>query len=398
MSLPGRPIIRNAPRASPSTLEYYWFPPSNNGGNPIEGYQLNLDPGGITCNVSASELAPTFGYYKVTGLTNATTYFTTIAASTINGYGPTANFRAFQPGSPPPLPPSSTTLVVSGQSNALLSWTPPTTLPDATIFWYTLKSRSSNPSDPVLKFTANGQRQSNYFIKGLNSNSSYTFAVNAVNCPGYSPSTITNSILYFYPDIPNPSIGAITSGFPRVLNNSLAYSLTVTGIADLWAGRNNAPILYKVVNSSSNWTLEAEIQDGPAGIPNQFVGGLVVYPNTDGATVPMHVGWTYWSGNKPTFEFTGAGPSYGTGTSDYSQNFTPSPAVGTDYVGIRLIKTGNVFTGQWKWPLTAGWSNFATGTRFTWSTSFPSTFRVGLLAKSGINSTYVANFRNISIQ
>jgi hypothetical protein len=396
MSLPGKPGIRNAPRASPNTLEYYWFPPADTGGNLIEGYQLSINPGAITCNIAASELAPTFGYYKVTGLSNATTYFTTIAASTINGYGPTANFRAFQPGSPPLLPPSTTSIVVSGQSNALISWTPPITSPNATIFWYTIKSKSSNPADPVLKYTANGQTQSNYFIKGLNSNSTYTFTVNAVNCPGYSPSTITNSILYFYPDIPNPSIGAITAGYPTVLSNSLTYSLTLTGVADMWAARNNAPILYKTIPSASNWILEAEIQDGPAGIPNQFVGGLVMYPNTDGSTVPIHVGWTYWSGNKPTFEITGAGPSYGTGTSDYSQSFPSAPAVGINYVGTRLIKTGNVFTGQWKYPLTGGWSNFAAGTQFTWTT-LPPLLRVGLVAKSGISSTYVANYRNISV-
>lgn len=202
MSLPGKPIIRNAPRASPNTLEYYWFPPTNTGGNAIEGYQLSLDPGGITCNISASELSPLYGYYKVTGLTNATTYFTTIAASTINGYGPTANFRAFQPGSPPLFPPSTTSITLSGVSNALISWTPPSTLPDATIFWYVIKSRSSDPADPVLKYTANGQTQSNYFIKGLNSNSTYTFTINAVNCPGYSPAASTIPITYGIPISP----------------------------------------------------------------------------------------------------------------------------------------------------------------------------------------------------
>jgi hypothetical protein len=86
---------------------------------------------------------------------------------------------------------------VSGQSNAVISWTPPTSLPDATIFWYVLKSRSSNPLDSTIKITANGQTQSNYFIRGLNINSTYFFTVNAVNCPGYSPPASTNTLQFF---------------------------------------------------------------------------------------------------------------------------------------------------------------------------------------------------------
>lgn len=201
MSLPGKPVIRNAPRASPNTLEYYWFPPTSTGGNPIEGYQISLNSGAITCNIAASELSPTFGYYKVTGLTNATTYFTTIAASTINGYGPTANFRAFQPGSPPLLGPSTATAVAGTQASAsaIVSWTPPLgypPTPEATIFWYTIQSASSSLSDPVLKYTAKGA-MSNYYIKNLNVNSSYYFNIRAVNCPGYSPSVSTNIIQWF---------------------------------------------------------------------------------------------------------------------------------------------------------------------------------------------------------
>jgi hypothetical protein len=141
--------------------------------------------------------------------------------------------------------------------------------------------------------------------------------------------------------------------------------------------------------------MEAEIQVGPAGIPNQFVGGLTVYPNTDGSTIPVHVGWNYWTGSKPTFEFTGAGSTYGTGTSYYSSIFASAPTLGTDYVGIRLIKTGNVFNGQYKFPLNGTWSNFTIGS-FTWTT-LPSTIRVGLLAKSGTSGTYVVKFRNVTM-
>lgn len=61
MSTPSAPIIRNAPRASPNTLEYYWFTPATDGGSPITGYQINLEPGTIRCNILTSELPATFG-------------------------------------------------------------------------------------------------------------------------------------------------------------------------------------------------------------------------------------------------------------------------------------------------------------------------------------------------
>jgi hypothetical protein len=98
MATPSAPVISNAPLASPNTLEYWWYPPTSDGGAAIEDYQLVLNPGGLTCNVGGPGT-----YYKVTGLTNAQTYFTTIAASNANGLGATASFREFQPGSPPPV-------------------------------------------------------------------------------------------------------------------------------------------------------------------------------------------------------------------------------------------------------------------------------------------------------
>lgn len=198
---PSAPIIRNAPRASANTLEYYWFPPASDGGSPILDYQIVLtsDLGTEIYNIGG--LGP---YYKITGLTDAKEYFTTIAASNAIGLGATASFRPFEPGSPPPLGPSTATAVAGTQASAsaLVSWTPPLgypPVPESPIFWYTIESSSSSGSDPVVKYTASGETQSNYLITGLNTNSSYFFKIRAVNCPGYSPSVATNAIQWFNP-------------------------------------------------------------------------------------------------------------------------------------------------------------------------------------------------------
>jgi hypothetical protein len=207
------------------------------------------------------------------------------------------------------------------------------------------------------------------------------------------------STIVYLQDFPSV-MGRETQGYPLWTGSNYEHGITLTGLADLWTGRNNAPILYTTLNSSSNWTFESEIQIGPVGIPQNFIGALVVYPDTNGATVPLHVGWSYWNGsgpNNPTFEFTGAGSTYGTGATDYTQVFPSAPVLGTNYVGIRLIKTGNVFTGQWKYPLTGAWTNFAASAKFTW-TNLPTRIRIGLMTKSGSSSTYNAKFRNVSLQ
>jgi len=197
MATPSAPVISNAPLASPNTLEYWWYPPTSDGGASIDDYYLTLTSqyGVLSCNVGSPGT-----YYKATGLSNATTYFTTIAASNANGLGATASFREFQPGSPPPRGVSTTTAtaVVTSPSAALVSWTPPfgyPPVPAATIFWYVINGYTTTDSlTPVLKYTAGGQSQSNLFITGLNSSIQYYFTLRAVNCPGWSVPVSTNTI------------------------------------------------------------------------------------------------------------------------------------------------------------------------------------------------------------
>lgn len=199
MATPSAPVISNAPLASPNTLEYWWYPPTSDGGAAIDDYYLTLTSqyGVLSCNVGSPGT-----YYKATGLSNATTYFTTIAASNANGLGATASFREFQPGSPPPRGVSTTTAtaVVTSPSAALVSWTPPfgyPPVPAATIFWYVINGYTTTDSlTPVLKYTAGGQSQSNLFITGLNSTIQYYFTVRAVNCPGWSVPVSTNTITF----------------------------------------------------------------------------------------------------------------------------------------------------------------------------------------------------------
>jgi hypothetical protein len=193
MSTPSAPIISYAPRSSDQRLEYQWSAPIDEGSSAITGYRLTLDDG-------TTPIVNTYGagarYASVTGLTNGTLYTATIEATNDgSSYGPVASFRSFEPGSAAPGEPASVSAVAGPDyTTAIVSWTAPSSLPDSTIFWYVIISQSSNPADPVIKRTANGLTQTSLYITGLNSASTYTFSVQAVNCPGYSPAVITNSV------------------------------------------------------------------------------------------------------------------------------------------------------------------------------------------------------------
>lgn len=178
---PGAPIISLEPLSSNQTLEFAWDPPTSDGGSPVLGYRLQL-------NAETPIDVGLVIYYAVTGLTNGTNYLASIEAYNAIGTGPKAFFRSFQPGSATPAAPSSCTVVSGATSNAaVVSWTPPVTTPDATIFWYVIEGISNNPADPVIRRTANGLTQTSLYIDNLNVSSAYTFNVYAVNCPGYSP-------------------------------------------------------------------------------------------------------------------------------------------------------------------------------------------------------------------
>jgi hypothetical protein len=226
MSTPSAPNIKTQPLARVGSLRFQWYGVSNDGGSPITGYRFNVNPGGLTYSVGPDER-----FYTISSLTNALTYNVSLQAQNAFGYGPPSAFRPFQAGSPPTLGPSTATAVLVGSNSALVSWTPPAVLPDATIFWYTIQSYSTNISDPVLRISANALTQSNYFIKSINPNSFYSFAVRAVNCPGYSRSTFTNTITNFSPS----SIDSMITWYDAADSTTITIS---TNRVVVWADKS----------------------------------------------------------------------------------------------------------------------------------------------------------------
>lgn len=79
---PGAPTIDNVvPGNGQATV--YFSPPTIDGGSPITGYTVTVEPGGATVTGTGSPIT-------VTGLANGTTYTFTVAATNIHGTGPSS--------------------------------------------------------------------------------------------------------------------------------------------------------------------------------------------------------------------------------------------------------------------------------------------------------------------
>jgi hypothetical protein len=189
MSVPDKPSTTTLPYSLPNTLRYFWSAPYD-GGSPLSSYTLTLNPGNLVYNPP-----PSANDFSIGGLTNGLTYSATLKAANANGFSEEATFSISQPGNLPN-PPASLAVYPAGTDSALVVWTPPAVSPDATIFWYVIETESTNPADPVLKFSADGLTQTSYLVPGLNSASSYYFKVYAVNYPGYSKPLYSNPLSF----------------------------------------------------------------------------------------------------------------------------------------------------------------------------------------------------------
>jgi hypothetical protein len=228
---PSAPNVYLLPKAGVGTLEYLWYAPSVNG-NAVTNYELTLSPGPLVYTLS------TINRYRVTGLSNGQTYEASIRATcNFPNWGPSASFFEFQPGSPPSQGVASLNAAAITMSTgaALVSWTPPVTTPDATIFWYAIYGyTSANRSTPFVSYTAGGQTQSNYFITGLDNTSNYYFTVSAVNCPGWSVPLSTNTIVFLQPFLPT-QLGSLVQWLDSTdlttlfQNNTGTTPVTATG-------------------------------------------------------------------------------------------------------------------------------------------------------------------------
>ena len=197
---PNAPNIGTATAGNAQATVSYTFP-SSNGGSVITSYTATSNPGGITGTLSQAGS----GDITVSGLTNGSTYTFTVTAT--NAIGTSVASAASNSVTPAvPIVPDAPTDVIasSGNAQATVSYTAPSSNGGSVITSYTA---TSNPGNITAAVNQSGS--GSITVPGLTNDTSYTFTVTATNAIGASvASGASNSVI---PSV-TPEVGDFYGG------------------------------------------------------------------------------------------------------------------------------------------------------------------------------------------
>lgn len=185
IAAPANPVATSG-NASAS-VTFTPVPVGGQGGSPISGYRVTSTPGGLTGSGGSSPVV-------ISGLTNGTTYFFTVAAQNSFGFGPASvPSNSVTPGVVATVPGAPTSAsAVAGNGQATVSWTDPVSDGGSIILSYTATTVTPNAGESA---TATGATATSVIVGGLTNGTVYTFNVVATNAGGPSlPSNTTNSV------------------------------------------------------------------------------------------------------------------------------------------------------------------------------------------------------------
>jgi hypothetical protein len=294
MSLPEQIILSKSypsqihPAVANNQITFYWTAPTST--DPILSYTLSCLEDN-TKDYTTSD--GTLHSHTITDLTNGTPYTFSIYATNTNGSGQPTLYRTVQTGIKPS-PPETATATRVTDTSVIVSWTPSASDGGATIGWYVVKSRSNNPADPIIKYS-NYSFNTERLVLNLNPASTYTFSVQAVNDPGYSQKTITNTISpllvwlfgpdYISDDWPDRSVygrnATIETG--SATKNTEGNALVLNGSTN-W--------IFPTIGSHNKWTLSVWFKQtadsqGDACIVTEIFSGnfinMLIHAGSSGA-------------------------------------------------------------------------------------------------------------------
>lgn len=187
-TVPGAPLLK-APKPDNTAIRLAWTAPYD-GGSPITGYTITVEPADGICVIDAPPLGTTA---TCTGLTNGTSYtFTVTAQNAAVGVARGALSAAIAPRTIPGAPDS-----VSGTAgDALidLTWTPPVDDGGAPITQYSVTASSTSPTATAGSCPAVGSATA-VRCTGLTNGAAYTVTVLAVNAAGYSATGTSSAVI-----------------------------------------------------------------------------------------------------------------------------------------------------------------------------------------------------------
>ncbi len=206
-TIPQPPTNLSATSISSSQINLSWSAPSNNGGSPITGYQIERSTdSGSTWSVLVPNTGSVSTTYSDTGLVASTTY--TYRVSTINSVGAsspsntasaTTGVQTFVP-----QPPTGLTASSVSSSTINLSWNSPGNDGGSPITGYQIE-RSTNGGTWSTITSNTGSTSTTYTDNGLLPLMTYTYRVSAINSVGTSsPSNTASSTTYLAGPAPIP--------------------------------------------------------------------------------------------------------------------------------------------------------------------------------------------------
>jgi hypothetical protein len=182
MSVPSEPIIYRRPLTLSNSVELYWYPPLNNGGNVITSYIIE------SANIPYINILPSTDRKSIiTNLITGNTYYFTIKATNINGNSNISSFHYVNPGFKP-LNPSNIN-ITNDMSNIYFSFNNSLDIGNSSLTYNTV---TFNPLDMygnisnIQAFTYNQSSYGSNIIdplntKFLNSNFSYQCFIQSIN-------------------------------------------------------------------------------------------------------------------------------------------------------------------------------------------------------------------------
>jgi 5-hydroxyisourate hydrolase-like protein (transthyretin family) len=266
---PGKPTgVGGNPSNAQVTVS--WTAPVDNGGSPIQGYdvQYSSNSGASWTSASATFHSSTATQQTVTGLTDGTAYLFRVAA--INAYGTGSYSDPSSPVTPQADLPGKPTNVsaVAGNNQATVSWTAPADNGGSAILGYDVeKSDDGGATWQPTSSTFHSDTATTQTVSGLTNGTAYVFRVAAINAKGtgsYSnPSApVTPSST---PADPSTLTAQLTTAssvtYPQPVGFSVHLTDTTTGDPIATATVN----LMQRTTPAGAWTKVLDTTTGPDG-------------------------------------------------------------------------------------------------------------------------------------